>query len=54
VPDLAARRGVSESTIYNTKRQAQARLHADDCFFFGLYRLGVVRDGARARAPAER
>ena len=54
VPELAARRGTSESTIYNTKRQAQARLGADDCFFFGLYRLGIVRDRARARALAER
>ena len=54
VADLAAHGGVSPSTIYNTKVQAQARLHADDCFFFALYRLGVVRDRARALSLAER
>ncbi|MGH2945765.1 MAG: hypothetical protein ACRDPC_05805 [Solirubrobacteraceae bacterium] len=50
VPVLAARRAVSESTIYNTKNQAEARLHADDVFFSALYHLGVVRDRARAIA----
>jgi RNA polymerase sigma factor (sigma-70 family) len=50
VPHLAARRGVSESTIYNTKVQAEARLHADDGFFSALHQLGLVRDRARALA----
>ena len=54
VPDLAAHRGVSPSTIYNTKQQAQARLRADDCFFAALYGIGVVRDRARALALAVR
>jgi hypothetical protein len=50
VPDLAAHRGVSSSTIYNTKQQAQARLRADDCFFAALHGIGVVRDRALALA----
>jgi hypothetical protein len=54
VPVLAERRGVSKSTIYNTKTQAEARLRADDGFFSALYQLGVVHDRARALALAAR
>lgn len=45
--ELAERRGVSRSTIDNTKAQATVRLHGDDVFFVALHRLGAVRDAAR-------
>lgn len=52
--DLAAARDVSRSTIYNTESQAKRKLHDDDCFFSALYRLGIVRDRARAKSLSER
>ena len=39
VPDLAERRRVSESTIYNHKSQAEKKLHDDDLFFSALISL---------------
>lgn len=54
VDQLAARRNVSESTIYNHKALAQKRMHHDDAFFAVLHRLGAVRDRARADAHARR
>lgn len=45
--ELAKRRGVSRSTVDNTKAQATVRLYADDIFFVALSQLGVVRDEAR-------
>ncbi|HEX6457275.1 MAG TPA: sigma factor-like helix-turn-helix DNA-binding protein [Thermoleophilaceae bacterium] len=48
VEQIAAQRGVSTSTIYNTKTQAQDNLREDDYFFFALHNLGLVRDRARA------
>ena len=54
VDEIAARRRVSESTIYNTKSQAQRKLHDDECFFVALYNLGKVRDRARAKYIVER
>lgn len=50
IESLAARRNVSESTIYNQKAEAQRKLEADDGFFAALYGLGAVRDRARAQA----
>ena len=52
VPVLADRRGVSESTIYNHKVQAEKKLHDDDLFFSALLGLGRVRDRARAQSLA--
>lgn len=49
---LASLRKVSPSTIYNQKATAQRKLREDDRFFFELYRLGAVRDHARAEAIA--
>lgn len=49
---LATLRKVSPSTIYNQKATAQRRLHDDDCFFFALFKLGAVRDRARAESLA--
>lgn len=49
VDEIAARRGVSESTIYNHKAQAQSSLRDDDLFFAGLHTLGMVRDRVRAK-----
>lgn len=54
VSQLAVRRNVSESTIYNHKALAQKRMHDDDAFFGALHRLGAVRDRARAEAHAQR
>jgi hypothetical protein len=54
VDQLAARRNVSESTIYNHKALAQKRMHDDEAFFAALHRLGAVRDRARADAHARR
>jgi DNA-directed RNA polymerase specialized sigma24 family protein len=51
---LATLRKVSPSTIYNQKATAQRKLHDDDCFFFALFRLGAVRDRARAESLAEK
>jgi len=48
VPELAAGRKVSPSTIYNQKAQAQKALHDDDVFFSVLHSLQRVRDRARA------
>lgn len=52
--ELAVRRRVSTSTVYNQKASAQKRLHDDDCFFSALRDLGRVRDRARAESIAER
>jgi RNA polymerase sigma factor (sigma-70 family) len=52
VPHLADRHGVSESTVYNQKANAQKRLHEDDVFFSALRALGQVRDQARERSLA--
>lgn len=52
--DLAAKRNVATSTIYNHKAQALRNLHDDDVFFTGLYALGRVRDQARAKVMRER
>jgi RNA polymerase sigma factor (sigma-70 family) len=49
VPELAAARNVSESTIYNQKSVAQKTLHDDDVFFSVLFSLARVRDQARAK-----
>jgi RNA polymerase sigma factor (sigma-70 family) len=49
VPDIAARRRVSESTVYNQKARAQDTLKHDDVFFSALYSLQRVRDRARAQ-----
>lgn len=54
VQELAARRDVSESTIYNHKAQAQQRLHDDDVFFGALRSLGAVRGEVRAVEHAKR
>jgi DNA-directed RNA polymerase specialized sigma24 family protein len=53
VPDIAAQRGVSPSTIYNQKATAQRSLGADDVFFSALYSLQRVRDKARAEKLAD-
>lgn len=45
--ELADRRRVKRSTIYNLKHQAEARLERDDVFFVELHHLRVVRDHAR-------
>jgi len=50
VPDLAQRRSVSKSTIYNQKSKAQCRLRDDDVFFMALSSLGCVRDAARTES----
>ncbi|HEX5309806.1 MAG TPA: hypothetical protein VFW38_12085 [Solirubrobacteraceae bacterium] len=52
--ELAARRKIAPSTVYNHKAQAPRNLHGDDVFFSGLCALGKVRDRARAKAIAER
>jgi RNA polymerase sigma factor (sigma-70 family) len=54
VADLAERRGVSESTIYNHKSQAEKKLHDDDAFFSALISLERVRDKARMDSLAEK
>jgi RNA polymerase sigma factor (sigma-70 family) len=46
VPEIAAQRGVSSSTIYNQKASAQNALHRDEVFFSALYSLRRVRDRA--------
>jgi DNA-directed RNA polymerase specialized sigma24 family protein len=51
---LATLRDVSPSTIYNQKATAQRKLREDDSFFFALFRLGAVRDRARAQSLAEK
>jgi DNA-directed RNA polymerase specialized sigma24 family protein len=51
---LASMRKVSPSTIYNQKSTAQRKLRDDDCFYSALYKLGAVRDHARAADIAER
>lgn len=48
VADLASRRRVSPSTVYNQKNKAEKKLRADDPFFTALRALGQVRDAARA------
>lgn len=53
VPDIAARRGVSPSTVYNHKAAAQKTLYADDVFFSALHGMKLVRDQVRARKLAE-
>jgi DNA-binding NarL/FixJ family response regulator len=52
--ELATRRQIATSTVYNHKAQALRNLHGDDVFFSGLCALGKVRDRARAKAIAER
>lgn len=52
--ELARRRSVSRSTVYNHKRQALGNLYDDDVFFTGLAALGRVRDRVRAKGLAER
>jgi DNA-directed RNA polymerase specialized sigma24 family protein len=52
VPELAARRNVSASTVYNQKASAQRTLHDDDVFFSALHGLRRVRDQARAHRLA--
>lgn len=48
VAEIAARREISKSTIYNQKRHAEGNLHDDDLFFSSLLGLEKVRDRARA------
>jgi hypothetical protein len=45
--ELADRRRVARSTIYNLQSQGEARLERDDVFFVELHHLRVVRDAAR-------
>jgi DNA-directed RNA polymerase specialized sigma24 family protein len=45
--ELADRRRVKRSTIYNLRNQAEDRLERDDVFFVELHHLRVVRDRAR-------
>jgi RNA polymerase sigma factor (sigma-70 family) len=52
VPEIAARRSISKSTIYNQKRHAEGNLHDDDLFFSSLLGLEKVRDRARAERLA--
>ena len=52
VTDIAERRKVSLSTIYNQKASAQDRLECDDVFFSALYSLQRVRDRVRAEELA--
>jgi len=54
VSDLAQRRKVTESTVYNHKAQAQKKMREDDGFFAALFKLGRVRDRARAEELRER
>jgi hypothetical protein len=46
--ELATLRGCSRSTIYNNKAKATSNMEQDDCFYAALFRLGIVRDRARA------
>jgi DNA-directed RNA polymerase specialized sigma24 family protein len=52
VPELAAQRKVSTSTVYNQKTGAQKKLHDDPVFFSKLYSLQRVRDRVRAETLA--
>jgi len=52
VPVIAARRGISQSTVYNQKRDAEGNLRDDDLFFSSLLGLERVRDRARAESLA--
>lgn len=52
VPELAHRRNVAQSTVYNQKAKAQKTLFEDDVFFSALYALREVRNRARAKALA--
>jgi hypothetical protein len=45
--ELADRRHVKRSTIYNLKNQAEDRLERDDVFFVELHHLRIERDNAR-------
>lgn len=45
--ELADRRRVKRSTVYNLRAQAEDRLERDDVFFVELHNLRVVRDHAR-------
>ncbi len=47
--DLAHLRGVARSTIYNNKLKATRNMEQDDCFYAALFRLGILRDQARAQ-----
>lgn len=49
VSQLAERRTVAPSTVYNQKAKAQLTLGRDDVFFLALHALNRVRDEARAR-----
>ena len=46
--DLADLRGCARSTIYNNKAKATRNMEQDDCFYAALFRLGILRDQARA------
>lgn len=52
VPDIAARRGVSHSTIYNQKATAQKSLSADEVLYSALYALREVHDKVRVQRLA--
>jgi hypothetical protein len=54
VSQLAERRTVAPSTIYNQKAKAQLTLGRDDVFFLALHALNRVRDEARARNFAKK
>jgi RNA polymerase sigma factor (sigma-70 family) len=54
VEQLAERRAVARSTIYNQKAKGQSTLRRDDVFFSALHALGRVRDEARARELAKK
>lgn len=47
--DLARLRGVARSTIDNKKLKATRNMAQDDCFYAALFRLGILRDQARAQ-----
>ncbi len=46
--DLAQLRGCTRSTTYNNKAKAARNMEQDDCFYAALFRLGILRDQARA------
>jgi DNA-directed RNA polymerase specialized sigma24 family protein len=54
VQQLAERRAVATSTIYNQKAKAQSTLGRDDVFFSALHALNRVRDEARVKELANR
>ena len=52
--EIAENRGVSPSTVGNTKAQAESRLRSDDIFYCALDAIGRVRIDARRREIEER